>query len=483
MKKIISILTIIFLSAALTYAQNEQDALRYSQNYYSGTARFMSMGGAFGALGGDISAVSINPASIGLFRKSEFIITPVSYFNTVETNINGSTYKDNMFKFKLSNIGFVGNFTSDAVSQGWVSTNVAFAYNQLNNFNRNMVIEGINTNSSMLDVMTYNVNSGYYGGIEDMALAAGLIYNIVDGDTLTEYINDYTGTNYGQYQRKSVYSEGGIGEYSLSFAANYSHKFYIGGAIGIQRIKYNEHSEHFENDPDDSIQYLHSFKVMDHLNAYGRGYNLKLGIIYKPINALRIGASVHSPTFFNINEEYYSELESAIDFEDGNGIVNDAYETDMGNFEYELTTPFKANASFAFIFGKIGLLSIDYEYVDYSNARMREDSYAFNDENKSIRSRYKATNNIRTGAEIKAGILSFRGGFAMYGSPYSSQEANKNASYYIYSLGIGMKNEGYYLDFGFQIANSEQKYFLYGVEEVNVKSTTAQLAGTVGFRF
>lgn len=481
MKKIISILILLVLGSTLIYTQNEQDALRYSQNYYSGTARFMSMGGAFGALGGDISAASINPAGLGLYRKSEFIITPISYFNTVETNINGSSYKDNMYKFKLSNIGFVGSFNTDVVSQGWVSTSFAVGYNQLNNFDRNIVIEGINTNSSMLDVMTYNVNSGYYGDIEDMALATGLIYNIVDDDTLTEYINDYVGTNYGQFQRKSIYSKGGIGEYFLSFAANYSHKFYIGGSLGIQRLNYEEHSVFLEDDKEDIIPFLGSFTVKDHLITYGRGYNLKLGIIYKPINALRIGASIHSPTFFDISEEYYSELESAIDF--GGGLVYDSYETETGNFDYELTTPFKVNTSIAFIIGKFGLVSVDYEYVDYTNARMWESSYAFSDENKNIRTRYTATNNIRTGAEIRAGILSFRGGFAMYGSPYSSQEANKNASYYIYSLGIGMKNQGYYLDFGFQVANSEQKYFLYGVEEVNVKSTTSQLVGTLGFRF
>lgn len=59
MKKIM-IIGILLAGSLLAKAQNEVDALLFSQSVYQGTARSMAMGGAFGALGADFSALSTN---------------------------------------------------------------------------------------------------------------------------------------------------------------------------------------------------------------------------------------------------------------------------------------------------------------------------------------------------------------------------------------------------------------------------------------
>jgi hypothetical protein len=78
MKTIILILTLFSLTYCI--GQTSSDALRYSYLHpVTGTARTIGIGSSIGALGGDFSSVSINPAGIAMYRSSEFTITP-GYF-------------------------------------------------------------------------------------------------------------------------------------------------------------------------------------------------------------------------------------------------------------------------------------------------------------------------------------------------------------------------------------------------------------------
>ena len=74
MKKL-SLLLIGLLSTPFIYGQDITDALRYSQDEIQGTARFRALSGAFGALGGDMSAVSLNPAGSAVFSSSHASFT------------------------------------------------------------------------------------------------------------------------------------------------------------------------------------------------------------------------------------------------------------------------------------------------------------------------------------------------------------------------------------------------------------------------
>ena len=57
----IAIITILLFSVKAS-AQTAEDALTIGQNQYGGTARTISMGNAFTALGGDLGSIAINPA-------------------------------------------------------------------------------------------------------------------------------------------------------------------------------------------------------------------------------------------------------------------------------------------------------------------------------------------------------------------------------------------------------------------------------------
>src|SRR5674536_391977 len=89
MKRIGLLISAVLFMFQGVIAQNVDDALRYSQSFYGGTARFMSMGGAFTALGGDISSLSQNPAGLGVFRSSEITLTPQLFHINTAASFNG----------------------------------------------------------------------------------------------------------------------------------------------------------------------------------------------------------------------------------------------------------------------------------------------------------------------------------------------------------------------------------------------------------
>ena len=134
MKQVSLLLLATIFSCGVIKAQGEMDAYKFSKNDLTGTARSVSMGGAFGALGGDISGVSINPAGIGIYKNSE-IVTTLNFQNTkTQTELNTGKIDDSKFKFTFDNLAFVSVFplNSDVAP----SLNIGFSYNRLKNFDR-----------------------------------------------------------------------------------------------------------------------------------------------------------------------------------------------------------------------------------------------------------------------------------------------------------------------------------------------------------
>ena len=76
MKNKLTIILFLLLGTVYSiFGQNITDALNYSSDSYQGTARFTSMSGAFGALGGDLSAIAVNPAGSAIFNNGHFSIS------------------------------------------------------------------------------------------------------------------------------------------------------------------------------------------------------------------------------------------------------------------------------------------------------------------------------------------------------------------------------------------------------------------------
>jgi hypothetical protein len=365
MKKISLIILVVLGWSAGVFAQNVDDALRYSQIFYGGTARFMSMGGAFTALGGDISSLSQNPAGLGVFRSSEFTITPQLFHIKTSAGFNG-TNSDYLYNFNLNQIGIVSNLISNDKETGLITLNFGYSFNKTNNFNQNILIQGINNSSSMADYWAGVGNGTLY---KNLSGAEGIAYDAWVIDTITgsganrygTVYNNYGDNSsvYGQNVRRLVTNEGYTGEHALSIGGNYSNKIFFGATLGISQLRYTSHYEQLESTDQALPTAFKNFTYTNYYQDNGTGYSLKIGAIIKPIETVRIGLAFHSPTWYRISEYFYDNITS--NFTDG-GHYESA--NDPMRFRYALATPFRALAGVAVQIKKIGLISADYEYVD-----------------------------------------------------------------------------------------------------------------------
>ena len=300
------------------------------------------------------------------------------------------------------------------------------------------------------------------------------------------YVIDTMGGQYVTYvpypplnQQKTITTEGKIDEWNITAGGNYSNKLYIGASLGIQKLHYSENASHEED-------YGDWFRFNQTLNVHGTGYNFKFGIIYKPIQMLRIGAAIHTPTHYYINEDYYSTMNSSY-------VTQTIYPTDQngnklptGTNDYQLITPFKTVGSVGLNLFKIAMISVDYEYLDYSNLRLRHgaNGYNYTSENDEIRNVYKSTFNLKTGAEVRLNTIYLRGGFGYYGSPYKSSEINKDAYQLNYSGGIGIRSDNFFIDVAYSYTTHSEKYALYPNSGfANLDMANQRVLATIGFRF
>ncbi len=492
--KNIKIFILVFLAVSTSYAQNETDALRYSFINYNGTARFNAMGGAFGALGADISALSTNPGTIGIFRKSDFSITPTFQYANAKSNYNGSSAVDGRLNFNLSNLGMVGVYESS--SYDWMNTQFAIGYNRLNNFNGNVAIKGSNKNgSSMLDDYTQEVNSSggtYSADIEKFyPFGANLAYQTYLINPSTNDSMFYTHVLQGRTdinQERYITTRGGMGETYLAFGGNYSDKLFIGGSINFQNIRYTEESYYKETPPEnDTISYLKYWERNDELTTRGWGINAKFGMIYAFADWLRIGGAVHSPTYFAMTDSWSSNMKAEF-IDSSNTVLTES--SPNGSFDYALTTPFRAIGSIGFIVGKHGIIGVDYEFVDYSGARLgdqREFSstpYGFNQENANIKSFYTSVNNIRVGTEWRLDPIRLRAGYQLNGNPYKSV-TTKDLSSNTLSFGIGIRGNETYFDIGYSLTQYNKDWQMYktAVSTAAVNHSAHLISFTLGFRY
>jgi hypothetical protein len=161
MKKTGIVFIIVLATFTNGFAQLVDDALRYSQVFYTGTARFMSMGGAFTALGGDLSSLSQNPAGIGVFRSSEISLTPQLFNIRTTASLNGYNTSDYIYNFNLAQAGMVANIIDKSSESGLQSLNFGYSYNKTNNLNQSIIIDGTGEYSSMADFWADNAE-GYF---------------------------------------------------------------------------------------------------------------------------------------------------------------------------------------------------------------------------------------------------------------------------------------------------------------------------------
>lgn len=469
MKRIVFAIITAVLTFTGLFAQDVNDALRYSRIFYTGTARFMSMGGAFTALGGDMSTLSQNPAGLGVFRSSEISVSPQLFHIKTSANFNGIT-DDYLYNFNLAQIGIVSNVISGNDQNGLVSLNIGYSFNKTNNLNSSIRIQGKSTASSMADSWADQSYGYYKDELFDNAPYGYMANQVLLIDTLPnsdyEYGTVYSdyGENshsiYGQDLRRLISNEGYTGEHAFSVGGNYSNKIFFGATLGISRLKYTEQYDHLEKADYDLTYGFQDFTYTKRTENTGTGVSLKIGTIIKPVESIRIGFAFHSPTFYKINANLYDDISANF-----SGNDHREYSLDPLRFNYALTTPFRALAGIAYQYKKTALLSLDYEFIDYSTARFSEtgDNYDYGEKNLNIKNTLKPTSNIRLGGEFRMDKLYFRGGYGYYGKAFASNDLNGDVSHRSISFGVGFREQNLNIDFGYVNFSNSEKYTLYSL--------------------
>ena len=467
---------LLFFST-VCFCQNYVEALRYSQSLPYGTSKFSAMAGAFGALGGDLSSITSNPASVAVFNKSEYVFGFSLSNNITEANYFDNISNDSKYSLDLGTIGAVFIENRNPKANDWNRISFSVGCNTKNIYDSRQLISGYNSSSSLADVF-YNEAQGVdYGSLDLFSTQLAYYADLIDtvGNTTTYETRVPVA---GETQTYIKETRGFVNEYFVNAGAKFQKNLYIGASIGIPVIDYYESTEHSEFDFIDPSVSLNSFQYNNYLNTMGVGINFKAGLIYRPAKWLRLGAALHSPTWYSLNDEYNSRMQ--VEFLDGTFFEE---WSPYGEYDYTLSTPFKTITSAAFIFGKYGLISIDYELMDYSLVRLRSDYYNYTDENQEINQELNVVSNFRLGTEWRFGSLSVRGGLLHYSSPYVD-EIN-NASTLAYSFGAGFREKKLFIDFSFLNVFSCEKYYIYESADAlaNLDHSNKSFSLTVGYRY
>lgn len=505
MKKNLLFIIALFV-CAYSYGQGEMDANRVSSNDLQGTARSQAMGGAFGALGGDIGGIAINPAGIGVYRSSE-IVTTLGITNvSTETNSRDSESKT---KFNFDNVAYVGYFPlgSDNVQ----SINFSFAYNRLKNFDRKTDSYNANRPSSlthyMADLATYNgVNywdmngSAAYSkrGVPWLSILGwqGYLMDDIADNEYASILNSGEKVNSGLY----MHEKGSIESYDFTVGTNISNQLYLGLTFSLTDIYYYMSSDYRED-----FEQGAGFSLENYLETDGSGYQLKLGAIYRPTDQFRIGIAYHSPTWYSLTDYYQGVVRPDAGIPNNEGVMatpGDAYTN------YKIQAPYSWTFSGAMLLGTRGSISLDYEIKDYTTMHLK-DNYGndYVDDNNYIDEDFKVASTLRAGLEWKfTPQFSGRLGYAWMQNPYSEnindekievttsgtvpQFVIQGDTHHI-TAGLGYRfTPQFYMDVAFIYKTQSDKlyYFPYipdylDSESVSLKSNTYRGLLTLGYKF
>lgn len=477
MKKLY-ILWILCTAILSVHAQTFEDIARFGRHTNFGTARSAAMSGAFTALGGDLSAVSVNPAGIGVFRKSEINFSPLLNFNTTK-----SGYGDpNKTSFQVGNLGAAISFYTPSLN--WKSINFSINYTNLNNFNRKtQQLVGVSS-TSWTDALA--AEAGNTPSKELNPYTTRLAYEtflINYNDLEEQYFSVLTNDEYVS-QQKYITEKGNQGEYTLSFGTNYKDKLYLGVSVGIQSIYYKMESNYLEGAEIEAPSFLDYYTFQESYKINGVGTNIKAGFIYRPIPELRIGAAIHSPTWYNLNQSISTTITSAftaLDEEqeryylDYVAYSDDFTEPYMRDFDYDMKTPWRAVVGLATVLGSKAILSADYEYIKYTSGQFDDasDGYSYQWENEDIKDFLRPTHNFRAGAEYRVNSnFSLRAGYAFWDSPYHEAVKKSNNRIQSFSAGAGLNFGSFYCDAAYVHKKMRNQTQFYGYEEIIAEPVT-----------
>tara|TARA_A100000171_G_C2130483_1_gene146339 strand:+ start:687 stop:2162 length:1476 start_codon:yes stop_codon:yes gene_type:complete len=483
-------------------AQNVSDGLRYATENTNGTARFNALSGAFGALGGDLSAIGINPAGSAVFLNNSASISfsssnienEATYFNTITQS------EDNDISLNQAGIVFVFDIGKD--ESPWRKITLGLNYNNTQNFDNDLFFRG-NGNTSIANFFTEqaqgisldllqlqsgeSISSLYNFLGETQGVAAqnaflgyqAFIFDPVsDNPSNTQYVSNVANGTFNQ--EYSVLTRGYTGKYTFNIATQYEDNFFFGINLNSHAIDYQRSTFLYETNNNTGSS-VNAIGFENNLSVLGAGFSAQLGAIAKLEN-FRVGLTYDTPTWYEISEETTQYLETQRTQD--NQTITEIIDPNVLNvFEnYNLQTPGKITASTAYIFGEKGLLSFDYSYKDFSNIEFRpENDPFFALQNTAINNQLTGASTLRLGGEYRINQLSLRGGYRYEQSPY--EDTDLVGSLTGFSLGFGYNFGNYNLDISYARAEQDSREQLYSTGLTNaatVTNTTSNLVFTFG---
>jgi hypothetical protein len=520
------IIAALLLSSSFTIAQTEFDALKYVQTDINGTARYMSMAGAFGALGGDPSAIKDNPAGLGIYRKSELTGTlnimmqnSTSNWQYQNASITKNSFGyDNVYKLGPNNFSLVlasPTWRNENGSDGLLSSNWSFSYNRLKNFNKNTNLKSGSSISSMTDYLSY-FSEGYYPG--DFYFPGNQINYLFENPNMANlsiygyqgYLMDSVAPGIWQSGISNMVTpaymlseKGHLDEYSVGWAGNFSNMLYFGATLNYQALNYTAVGKYTENFGSEG-----GMNLGDTVYTKGNGVNLKIGVIIRPTDFLRLGISLHTPTLFAITDNYYSTLVYSRSLSNGTKISDGTIVGSGSNKTFQLQSPTQINLSAAYIISNKGLISAEYAYSNYTGTKFLSDSgnsQEFSYENEGMKKILNDGRTIKLGAEYKlTENIALRAGFANTNSTTKS-DAEKSMSittkrvdteYFLQNstnyltAGLGYREAGWFIDFAYMNRVVDETFYpykssvlTYKANPASVITTNNNVVVTLGFRF
>ena len=442
-----------FLSFVPFFAsgQNENDILRYAGSELHGTARYVGMGGAFGALGADLSAINSNPAGIALFRKNEFAFTP-SFNNTVSSSsFNGQEAQKEQFELAAEQIA-LSLIQKAKEKEEWESFHFALSYDRKRSFNDRTIIRGDDQSRSILDRFVRISNGTPLSLLPDQAPFTGelayqayLMDPVSGTDRYTHRLEDVPIS-----MEKRLDRSGSMGEARFNFGADRSGGPYFGASLGVPVIDLQRMTTHIETVQGKSDIEVRDLRYEEDLSVDGYGMNLRLGMITRPNDRWRFGLSAKSPGLIFMKEEWSARMKA------DHG-PNSTYDRgpSSGAHRYRIRTPYRVSGSMAFFYEKHGVLSLEYHFTDPRSGKLLpkmadENAYAYGRENRRLDQRASPTHELRAGLEWRLAPLYLRGGYGLLTAPVRTLGNRSTGAGKRFSVGAGFRQKGIFFDIAYR---------------------------------
>lgn len=454
--------------AAPLFAQNESDILRYSQTEVFGTLRNIGMGGTAGAVGADLSSGFSNPAGLGLYRRGDVGFHWGFTGATTRTNFGGLTQRGASSNAPVSNAGLA--ITYPSINPDWPFVTLAVAYQKRSELHQQITFDGAAIGGSLLDVFLDQAQGTYPASLNAFTADPAWQTYLLDPDPAnpaceTCYVSAMNDAG-GARASKRIDRTGTHAETAISFAANFRHRLYFGGSVGLPRVTFSEQTRHEESPLTDTIA-LTGWSYSELLDIEGSGVNLRVGAIWAAADWMRVGVNYATRSRLTFRDVFSTRVNSA--FNDGTSYE---FSSPLNQFEYIIYTPSRLAAQAVFIMGKAGIVTAEYERSDYGQGELRAaafsgpEAYDFAAENEAAAAIYAVSHAARVGAEFRvARDHRVRLGAGMAPSPYSlAADVQTDATRYHGSLGWAYRGETWYAGFSYLMTIWEEDLYIWGLD-------------------